>query len=930
MKKNVFNSKIFRIAALAAMLHMGMNASAQIITNAYDVGTNYVAAGNFFTGDNQGSGFGPWTVTAGGGGQTITANDNIQFGQYAFTLMNVTADGVTTADRPFSSALPVGGSFSVRFRLAHLDNAGFTNGFQLKDAGGNVLFSYYHKGGDNNNGWFTDANGTGIATNFPYNFQGFSSLTFTLNSATNYTFKNNGPGTGSFSGTISNAAVTQVTFFRANGNAVPSDGQNFEFNAMAITTLGSKPVFTVQPNNGAAISSGTVTLNAAATSNLGTPHYQWYFANGPIVGATSTNLVLSNVGYTNAGSYFVIATNTAGMATSSVAVVTIIPFGYTNAYDVASNYSGFAGNQGFGFGPWALSTAGGGSYINGGAPALFAIWNGAASGASAAVRTFNSALPVGGSFLMQLQMNSLQAGNTNAFELQDASGNVLFSYWHQGGDTELGDGHYTDAGVTGGIATNFWFHFQQVDSFAFTLNSATTYTFTDLASGASFSGTLSGAPITQATFLRANLIGGSTPPNGQDFKFNSLTILTPIPPVPQFASQPQYNGGLLGSTINLSGTAFSGVGSLTYQWYFNGTLITGATNSNLAVGNASLTNSGNYILVASNPYGSITSAVSVVTVYVENNRLLAYEGFDYTGGFSPIDGVSQNGGSGWSDPWQVIAGANNYIQDGSLTGGANVPTDYDILSTGNSYYNFDQSRAGRWLDCSTNGALAARGYLDANGFIGAAGKTLYVSVLQQPAVTAKFYEFEFHRANLNDPGRIAGVGNDTDTTDVYFRPPSGPFADLGAGDTAVNFYVIRIDFHGGNDDVLIYRNPTSLTEPLTPTVTLTNVGNMSFNGISLGAYGNNLAIDEIRLGATWSDALGLPGANNMRQPVQQGNSWNIPFAGNPAFTYRVQRATSLTGSWTDIGTVTPSESGIGTINDPNPPTGEAFYRTVTP
>lgn len=929
MNKNIFRLKMLWCVVLAAMLGAGTNASAQIITNSYDVGSNYIDAGNFFTGDNLGFGFGPWTISEGGGGQSLRANDNAQFGQYSFTLTNAIAAGVTTANRPFSNPLPVGGSFSVRFRLEHLDNSGFTNGFQLQDAAGNVVFSFYHQGGDNANGWYTDASGSGVATNFTYNFQGFSSLTFTLNSASTYTFKDNGPGSGVFSGTLSGGPITQVTFFRANTNAAPSDGQVFSVNALAITTLGSKPVFTVQPKNTAAVAGGTVTLNTSATSNLGEPNYQWFFTNGPIAGATSTNLTLTNVGLSDAGNYYAIATNTAGASTSSVVVVTIIPFGYTNANDVASSYSAFTGNQGFGFGPWVLSTPGGGSYINGN-PSLFAIWNGAASGVSTAVRPFNSPLPVGGSFLVQLQMNGMESGSTNGFELQDASGNVLFSYWHEGGDAELGNGHYSDAGVTGGTATNFWYHFQQVDSFAFTLNSPTTYTFTDLTSGASLTGTISGEPITQVTFVRANLAGGTQPPNGQDLKFNALMILSPTGTPPQFTVQPQYNGGLPGSTINLSGTAISGVGSVGYQWYFNGAPITGATSSALVLGNATLENSGNYFLVATNAFGSITSKVSMVTVYVEQDRLFAYEGFEYTGGFSAIDGTLQAGGLGWDGAWQIVAGVNNFIADGSLIGDVNVPPGYDSLSMGNSYYNFDQSRAGRWLDCSTNSALAARGYVDANGFIGMPGKTIYVSFLIQSSVPEKFYEFEFHRADLNDPGRIAGVGNDTDTTDVNLRTPGAPFSSLGAGDAAVNFYVVRIDFHGGNDDVRVYRNPTSLTEPPTPTVSLTNVGNMAFNGISLGAYGNYLAADEIRVGATWSDALGMAAANRMMSPVKQGNTWNVRFAGNPAFTYRILRATSLTGEWTEIGTTTPAENGIGIITDPNPPEGAAFYRTITP
>lgn len=64
---------------------------------------------------------------------------------------------------------------------------------------------------------------------------------------------------------------------------------------------------------------------------------------------------------------------------------------------------------------------------------------------------------------------------------------MLFSYIHVGGDTN--DGWYTDASGTH-VATGFAVDYGSLELFAFTLNSATTYKFTDLATGASFSGTL--------------------------------------------------------------------------------------------------------------------------------------------------------------------------------------------------------------------------------------------------------------------------------------------------------------------------------------------------------------------------------------------------------------------------------------------------------
>lgn len=456
----------------------------------------------------------------------------------------------------------------------------------------------------------------------------------------------------------------------------------------------------------------------------------------------------------------------------------------TNAYDAASNYTaGFSGNQGFGFGSWTLTTPGGGSYISGDNPHLFGIWNSTANSASTAARPFGSSLSVGQTFFVQLQMNRLDgSSNTNGFNLQDAGGNVLFSYWHQGGDNA--DGHYSDAGVTAGTATGFAYDYLITDSFAFTLTSTTTYTFTNLSNGAGFSGTLSGAALSQVTFFREN--GNSPPSNGQDFKFNTLIITTP--------------GASAGGSS------------------------------------------------------------------------LAYEGFNYAIGAV----ASQNGGSGWGAAWTNVAGNAMYFDLGSLIGESNAPTGYDAHSQGNFLNGYGGSRVGRLLDCSTNGVFAQNGYLNASGVIGAVGKTIYVSFLQQPAVTSKFYEFEFHRGDYGDPGRIGGIGNDTTTTHVNFRLPNGTFADLGAGDSAVDFYVVRIDFHGGNDDVRVYRNPTSLTEPGSATLTRLGVGNLSFDRLCVGAWDNYVAIDEIRIGTSWTNVVGLDSiANGSVQSAAITNSTMI-------------------------------------------------------
>ena len=83
-------------------------------------------------------------------------------------------------------------------------------------------------------------------------------------------------------------------------------------------------------------------------------------------------------------------------------------------------------------------------------------------------------------------------------------------------------------------------------------------------------------------------------------------------------------------------------------------------------------------------------------------------------------------------------------------------------------------RDGRFLDTMPGGTFDTKGYLDASGNIGADGKTIYLSFLQQPNGTALFYEFEFHRLDLGDPGRIGGVGNDRGGDNVNLRTVALP------------------------------------------------------------------------------------------------------------------------------------------------------------
>jgi hypothetical protein len=71
-----------------------------------------------------------------------------------------------------------------------------------------------------------------------------------------------------------------------------------------------------------------------------------------------------------------------------------------------------------------------------------------------------------------------------------------------------------------------------------------------------------------------------------------------------------------------------------------------------------------------------------------------------------------------------------------------------------------------------------------------------------------------------------------------------------------------------------------------------------------------------------------PFAAHMLPPTIVNGGFQLNFSGYPGATYTLQRAESLAGPWTDLGSVTVDGGGNGTLLDSNPPQGNAFYRAV--
>jgi endonuclease/exonuclease/phosphatase family metal-dependent hydrolase len=161
-------------------------------------------------------------------------------------------------------------------------------------------------------------------------------------------------------------------------------------------------------------------------------------------------------------------------------------------------------------------------------------------------------------------------------------------------------------------------------------------------------------------FETATVFPSHSFPNGLVFDSTVYTPLSDVPPVqftdstnaqhmavmkdflipagndsgtnpPAIVTQPQSQTNAVGTTITFSAGA-SGSGTLACQWQFNSTNIAGATANPFVLVNAQLTNNGNYSVIVTNLFGSVTSSNAVllltnappaITTQPQNQSVLA-------------------------------------------------------------------------------------------------------------------------------------------------------------------------------------------------------------------------------------------------------------------------------------------------------------------
>jgi hypothetical protein len=144
----------------------------------------------------------------------------------------------------------------------------------------------------------------------------------------------------------------------------------------------------------------------------------------------------------------------------------------------------------------------------------------------------------------------------------------------------------------------------------------------------------------------------------------TLTVLLPVPP--SITAQPQNWTNVVGFAATFAVGA-NGSAPLHYQWYFNSsTLLTDRTNAGLSFTIASTNDAGNYSVVVTNKFGSVTSSVVVLTVIPGSPA--------YLPAFPGADGAAQyaTGGRGGIVYHVTVLDKNfNDVRPGTLRYGLN-------------------------------------------------------------------------------------------------------------------------------------------------------------------------------------------------------------------------------------------------------------------
>ena len=454
----------------------------------------------------------------------------------------------------------------------------------------------------------------------------------------NYQWSLNGTnldGATNASLTLTNVQLSQAGNYSAQvANAFGSKNSS---NA-ALSVVDLPPAIVIQPTNQVVIVEGTANFSVAVTG-LPPLSYQWNFNGTNLDGATNASLALTNVQFSQAGNYAVLATNAYGSILSSNAMLTVNPptpcvdppVGLVawwqaegNANDSMGTNNGLLTN-GITF---TDGKVGQGFHLNGINQYIQIADSAALKPASVTVEAWvrldvqvtPGANSPGQEFIV-FKKNS-RAGNFEGYSLlkNQVSGRDFFRF-----AIASSAGVQVKADSTTVPLVGVWYHL--VGTYDGVTGSLKLYV-----NGVQEGSANPGFPLDYGT--RPVFIG--TTAEYWDGKFggtvdevsiynralstNEIQAIynarsngkCPLPPT--IVVQPMNQTNVVGADAAFNITAI-GSQPLNYQWQLNGTNLVDATNATLTLNSVTTDLAGNYSVTVENNAGSITSSNAVLSVY---------------------------------------------------------------------------------------------------------------------------------------------------------------------------------------------------------------------------------------------------------------------------------------------------------------------------
>ena len=297
---------------------------------------------------------------------------------------------------------------------------------------------------------------------------------------------------------------------------------------------------------------------------------------------------------------------------------------------------------------------------------------------------------------------------------------------------------------------------------------------------------------------------------------------------PQILAEPQTLSALAGTNASFT-VGYQAAPPVSFQWYFNGSIIPNATNATHTIQGVTAASVGDYRVVITNRYGSATSAVARLLLIVES--AFSFKILDLGTDAVLQEHIAITG----DDRGGLVVSSNKVIVGGdsapgmfsaaNLSGGVPLATPYDSLvsdlrtekiyslGTGTNFY--------RTLTTSTSSVVNT--FIEINGDTGV--RTTNVIALSQPIPMSTSFGL---------PGLFSGYGQVVIHSGfrVYsVALPSGVVADLGAMPTLQRqsteswaYYGIAENF-GGSVYLAYVQDFQSIVRARVPDALVTSVGN---------------------------------------------------------------------------------------------------------